>query len=440
MGWLSASGKRGAAGANVSPPATISDLAERLVHLERMAAASRDGARPVYAYLGGGRAVTRTHRGHLLFIDTADLTIAPHLALSGVWERSTEDVVHRLLRPGDLAIEVGANMGYHTVAMAERIGPDGWLYTFEANRKLIPLLRASLAANGLSDRVTLVPKAALDRACKLLFEIDPTAVGGGHVLDADALLGDGTGPWGFAADRLGAATWLKTRRIWSGLNAGMREVVARRLGSEGTADAELGRWLAVDSVRVEAWSALVLRLGRALSAWERLPLAVRDRVGRAMGFDGAVGGGRLGGWLDLDPTGERWVVWGEQVEAVAASFDVLPESEEIVPVECVALDDIVLDTRPVALLRMDVEGVEPLVLHGARRILRNSPDIVIVAEWAVSMMKARSGDVAEHVRDLETQGFRFWRIAETGMLDPVGRETLMGLPLCDVVIARRDVA
>lgn len=134
-----------------------------------------------YAYLGGHHGLTQTIDGHRIFVDTRDLGLAPHLVLLGVWERAIEQVVKRLVKPGDTVIEVGANVGYHTLAMASVIGPQGRLWTFEANPDLHPLLQATFSFNGYADRVTLLPFAASDREGTITFSFDPSYIGGGHI-------------------------------------------------------------------------------------------------------------------------------------------------------------------------------------------------------------------------------------------------------------------
>ena len=134
-----------------------------------------------YCYLGDGRAVALTHRGDKIFLDTRDLGLTPHIATHGIWEADVEAVLGRLLRPGHLVAEVGANMGYHTLAMAEAVGPSGHIDSFEANPAVLPLLRATLAVNGLDGVVTLHPAAALDSPGEVEFSSDPDHIGSGHV-------------------------------------------------------------------------------------------------------------------------------------------------------------------------------------------------------------------------------------------------------------------
>lgn len=134
-----------------------------------------------YAYLGGGIGVTKTHRGHRIFVYTKDLGLSPHLIMDGIWEWGIEHAILKLFEPGATVIEVGCNMGYHTLAMCDRLGPDGRLYGFEANPELFDLLRWSVDHNGFFPRASLYNNAATEVRGEVQFTFEPTAVGGGHV-------------------------------------------------------------------------------------------------------------------------------------------------------------------------------------------------------------------------------------------------------------------
>lgn len=56
-------------------------------------------------------------------------------------------VFDQMLKPGDIAVEVGANMGAHTVHLAKLVGPTGTVLAFEPQRTMFYLLCANLALN-----------------------------------------------------------------------------------------------------------------------------------------------------------------------------------------------------------------------------------------------------------------------------------------------------
>ena len=78
-----------------------------------------------YFPLDQGLGLTRLQDGHFLYVDPMDEAVAAHLIARGYWENWIHRVVCTLVQPGDHIIEVGANFGYYTVAMARQAGPDG---------------------------------------------------------------------------------------------------------------------------------------------------------------------------------------------------------------------------------------------------------------------------------------------------------------------------
>jgi FkbM family methyltransferase len=128
----------------------------------------------------GERLLAETHAGAPIFLDPADLSLTPHIALRGIWEEAQERLLRRLLQPGGRVVEVGANVGYHTLAMAAAIGPEGRIDAFEAHPITAALLAATLDINGLAGRVTLHPLAALDATGEVSFAESPTHRGSFH--------------------------------------------------------------------------------------------------------------------------------------------------------------------------------------------------------------------------------------------------------------------
>jgi len=169
--------------AAIVPEARAGGLDARLEALE--AALVRLESLPERVVPLGDRVLALTAAGARIFLDAGDTAITPHIALTGTWEPGVERALRRLLRPGQSVVEIGANMGYHTLVMAEAIGPTGRLHAFEAHPRTAGLLAATLAINGLIDRVTLHPLAALDRAGTVSFAEHPTLCGSFHLADAE---------------------------------------------------------------------------------------------------------------------------------------------------------------------------------------------------------------------------------------------------------------
>ena len=84
-------------------------------------------------YLGDHTSLCRTVFGRKMFIDTRDISLAPHLAMDGIWEMWITEAMARLLKPGMSCVDLGTNFGWYSLLMADHIGPSGHLIGVDAN-------------------------------------------------------------------------------------------------------------------------------------------------------------------------------------------------------------------------------------------------------------------------------------------------------------------
>jgi FkbM family methyltransferase len=70
------------------------------------------------------------------------------------YETGTTDLIHRLLRPDDVAIDIGANIGWYTVHMA-RWARHGHCYAFEPTQRTFTRLQEHINGNSVTANVTL---------------------------------------------------------------------------------------------------------------------------------------------------------------------------------------------------------------------------------------------------------------------------------------------
>jgi FkbM family methyltransferase len=82
--------------------------------------------------------------------------------LLGCYEPDVEALGAAVLRPGDLAVDVGANLGWHTLRFASTVGAAGHVFSFEPGEKPRMLLQQSIRANNWMDRVTASDEALSD--------------------------------------------------------------------------------------------------------------------------------------------------------------------------------------------------------------------------------------------------------------------------------------
>lgn len=92
-----------------------------------------------------------------MLADPRDEVITPWLK-KGVWEPVETALFRSEIHPGDVVVDVGANVGYFTLIAAQLVGDTGKVWAFEPDPDAFELLRRNVELNGYKN-VTLVPKA-----------------------------------------------------------------------------------------------------------------------------------------------------------------------------------------------------------------------------------------------------------------------------------------
>lgn len=110
-------------------------------------------------YLGDNTVLCRVLGKYLVYADSQETGITPHLALDGYWESWITLALARTVRPGWYCLDVGANHGYYTLVMADAVGREGRVAPIEPTPRLADLLRQTLDVNGFQN-VDVVQKAA----------------------------------------------------------------------------------------------------------------------------------------------------------------------------------------------------------------------------------------------------------------------------------------
>lgn len=73
------------------------------------------------------------------------------------WHREPEfmDIIESEVNPGDVAFDLGANIGYVTMHLAQYVGPSGKVYAVEPSPRNFQILKRSVEVNGVEDRVEI---------------------------------------------------------------------------------------------------------------------------------------------------------------------------------------------------------------------------------------------------------------------------------------------
>lgn len=139
-------------------PARLDHIEQRLDQLQGSVHAAHWPHGPLY--LGDHEALVQARWGAKLVVDTRDRLLAPWLLMDGLWESHVTGWFHDVLKPGDVMVDVGANIGYFTVLAAQLVGPGGRVVAVEASPSLADKIRRNVAMNGHRGTVTVWHRAA----------------------------------------------------------------------------------------------------------------------------------------------------------------------------------------------------------------------------------------------------------------------------------------
>lgn len=111
-------------------------------------ACARTASRAIVALRGQrrGTQVTVRRRGIVWALDLTE-GIDLSIYLLGSFEPSVVRTYLRLVRPGDIVLDIGANVGAHTLPLARAVGPTGRVVAFEPTAWASAKLRANLDLN-----------------------------------------------------------------------------------------------------------------------------------------------------------------------------------------------------------------------------------------------------------------------------------------------------
>lgn len=107
-------------------------------------------------------------RWNSLSIDIQDLSqiLEMHVYFQGYFEYHESKLIRRLLQPGDNFLDIGANIGWHTLLAANRVGNSGKVYAVEPVSTTFARLKKNVELNALAN-TTLIQTGLSSRPQKL---------------------------------------------------------------------------------------------------------------------------------------------------------------------------------------------------------------------------------------------------------------------------------
>ncbi len=99
---------------------------------------------------------TAVVNGHILHLDVSE-----GINLEEGFEENTTALARREIRPGNVVVDIGADIGYYTCLAADLAGASGKILAFEPNRRSFSILEKNITENRFPN-VTAINKAVSD--------------------------------------------------------------------------------------------------------------------------------------------------------------------------------------------------------------------------------------------------------------------------------------
>ncbi len=107
--------------------------------------------------------------------------VSNFLRAYGIWQRPITAFAHQFLEAGDVAVDVGAHIGYFATVFADAVGPDGAVFAFEPDPDNFRLLERNRSLNGFA-QISCRQVAVSDRVTKSMLHKSAANLGGSSLV------------------------------------------------------------------------------------------------------------------------------------------------------------------------------------------------------------------------------------------------------------------
>ncbi len=98
-------------------------------------------------YILGQKHLVRSIHDYRLRLDLNDPGLSRDILIRGTREEQLKYVIDHEVSPGDVVLDVGANIGYYTIMLARRVGQSGKVYAMEPEPRNFALLQGNVRLN-----------------------------------------------------------------------------------------------------------------------------------------------------------------------------------------------------------------------------------------------------------------------------------------------------
>ncbi|MBS0620546.1 MAG: FkbM family methyltransferase [Verrucomicrobia bacterium] len=114
----------------------------------------------------------------LIYVDDVPDSTKVFLKKKIRWEGNIGLIIEKYTKEGTLAIDIGAHIGLHTIAMSRKVGPQGGVIAFEPQKKMFYEQLANLEVNKCTNVLSLRKALGAEPGIIQMDIADPTNEGG----------------------------------------------------------------------------------------------------------------------------------------------------------------------------------------------------------------------------------------------------------------------
>jgi FkbM family methyltransferase len=97
---------------------------------------------------------TNTSEGFDLWVHPNDQILSRSIVYDKIWEPETTKLIKKIIHEGDVGIDLGANIGYFTILMANLVGTSGKIFSFEPAPQNFEILQKNIKQNHLENVIS----------------------------------------------------------------------------------------------------------------------------------------------------------------------------------------------------------------------------------------------------------------------------------------------
>ena len=120
--------------------------------------------------------------GQKIFLDKEDSLLLCTRKI--LYDRFEIECLKQIIKNGDIVVDLGANIGYYTLILAQLVGKSGHVYAFEPDPSNFEILSKNVRENK-HDNVTLVQKAISDKNGKVKLYVSKRNLASHRIFDAE---------------------------------------------------------------------------------------------------------------------------------------------------------------------------------------------------------------------------------------------------------------